>query len=351
MSYLTLEKSLSGKNLFYFTLSATLLTIVFFFKGFILSFIAALVVTLFLGANAIPVLKEIKFGQVIREDGPASHFKKSGTPTLGGVFLIIPAIIISLIASQFDKQVIACSLLTFSYLLIGFADDYKIIKEKSSKGLSPRIKLIGQASFASMFVIWEIFSSGAKFMVYNTPVSVNPLLYFFVAVFILVAYSNSTNLTDGLDGLCSGVSLIVALLAAVLILPFQPNLSLMLVILAGSCLGFLYFNSNPARVFMGDTGSLAIGGMIGSIALLSGQIIPIGIMSLIYILETLSVILQVIYYKHTKDPVTGVGKRLFKMAPFHHHLEKCGMSEVSVNILAYTFTLFIGLFALVNFIR
>jgi phospho-N-acetylmuramoyl-pentapeptide-transferase len=350
MSYLTLQKTMSGKNLFYFTFSATALTVFFIFKAYLAGFVVALLSTLFLGHHAIPVLKEIKFGQVIREDGPKSHFKKSGTPTLGGVFLILPVLFVSIIASKFDSQVIACSLLTLSYLFIGFADDYKIIKEKSSAGLHPKVKLIGQSFFATIFVAWEIFTNGSKLMLFNAPIEVNPFIYFLLGVFVLVAYSNSTNLTDGLDGLCSGVSLIVAMLAAVLILPFQPNLALMLVTLAGSCLGFLYLNSNPARVFMGDTGSLAIGGLIGSIALLSGQLLPIGLMSLFYILETLSVILQVTYFKYTKRQ-TGEGKRLFKMAPFHHHLEKCGMSEVAVNILAYTFTLSLGMFTLMNFIR
>ena len=349
MAYISLSKSISGRHLFYFISTISVLSVLSLFQQFIAAFVVALVTTLFLGYNAIPVLKEVKFGQVIRKDGPQSHQIKSGTPTLGGVFLILPVLAISLAFSKLNSQVVACSLLTFSYFMIGFADDYKIIKEKSSDGLSPKVKLIFQTLAAMAFVGWEIVNYGSKFNYLDTVVNIHPVLYFFLGVFVLVGYSNSTNLTDGLDGLCSGVTLIVSLLAALLIAPFNPNLALMLVVLSGSCLGFMFFNSNPAKVFMGDTGSLAIGGLLGSIALLSGQILPFCFFSLFYIIETISVIAQVSYFKYTRNR-TGTGKRLLKMAPFHHHLEKCGFSEVNVNLLAYTFTLVIGSITLTKFL-
>ena len=335
----------TGKNLYYLLTASAVGASSYLFQNKVLYLIGVYIVTVYLGSHTIPLLTKIKAGQSVREDGPKSHLVKTGTPTLGGVFLILPTLLISLMSTGFNKEVVGVSILTLFYFLIGFADDYKIIREKCNKGLSARAKLVFQTLFGAIFVAWSLWQFGSTITVGVNVLTINPVLYYCIGLFLLVGFSNATNITDGLDGLCSGISLIIALFVGLMLFPLHPQLSLMMIIFAGSNLGFLHYNSNKAQVFMGDCGSLAIGGLFTSIALVSGEVLPIIIMSSVFILETLSVMIQVSYFKHTKKK-TGEGVRFFKMAPFHHHLEMSGFNEVSVNILAYMTTFVLGLLVL-----
>jgi len=310
----------------------------------LLSFVLALCI----GYVSIPMLTRLKFGQRVRSDGPKTHIKKTGTPTIGGIIFLIPLIVVSLIFTAGDWGFIPIAVLvTLGFALIGFADDLVKVILKRSLGLKAKYKLIGQISLAVIFA----------FYAYTHPdigsVVVLPFVQFewnlgvwyvpFVA-FVVVATTNSVNLTDGLDGLAAGVSFVVAVTFAVLAFIFayqaeQENLyhmalsnegmAIFSTALAGAVLGFLKYNFYPAKVFMGDTGSMGLGGAIVAIAVLLRLPLFLPVMGGIYMLETLSVIVQVIYFKFT-------GKRIFRMSPLHHHFELSGMSENKV-VASFTF--------------
>jgi phospho-N-acetylmuramoyl-pentapeptide-transferase len=287
----------------------------------------------FIGHLVIPVLQALKTGQIIREDGPQAHLKKAGTPTMGGIFFIPVAVIAACLLSNFAKEVLAVCALTLSYGFIGWIDDWQILRRKSNKGISPRMKLALQVGFAAVFCLWLMFNQPTNitnialpWVSFSLPLG---LLFWPLAGFVLVAESNATNLTDGIDGLAGGTVAIALLALAVIIAPTSPGLMVFCAALSGSCLGFLAHNRNPARVFMGDTGSLALGGALAAVALLTNSLAALFILSGIFFVETLSVMAQVSYYKATKGP-DGKGKRLFKMAPLHHHLELTGWSELQV---------------------
>lgn len=284
------------------------------------------------GYWAVPLLRALKAGQVIREDGPQSHLKKAGTPTMGGAFFIPVAVAFAIVLSGFSANVIAVSALTLSYATIGFLDDWQIIRYKSNKGISPRLKMGLQIFFAVAFCVWMLLTQPSSITTVALPLGLMlPLggLFWLLASFVLVAESNATNLTDGMDGLAGGTVAIALLGLGILVGQTAPDLMVFCVCLSGSCLGFLVHNRNPARVFMGDTGSLALGGALAAVALLSNSLFALLILSGLFILETLSVIAQVAYYKATKD-ANGIGKRLFKMSPFHNHLELTGWTETQV---------------------
>jgi phospho-N-acetylmuramoyl-pentapeptide-transferase len=285
------------------------------------------------GYFVVPMLQRLKAGQIIREDGPQAHLKKAGTPTMGGIFFIPVAVIVACVWSNFAPQVLAVSALTLSYGLIGWIDDWQILRRKSNKGISPRMKLLLQIGFALAFCLWLMFNQPANITSIALPwVSFAlPLGFLFwpLAGFVLVAESNATNLTDGIDGLAGGTVAIALLALGAIVAPNSPELMVFCAALSGGCLGFLAHNRNPARVFMGDTGSLALGGALAAVALLTNTLVALFILSGIFFIETLSVMAQVSYYKATKGP-DGKGKRLFKMAPLHHHLELSGWSELQV---------------------
>ncbi|MGH1394661.1 MAG: phospho-N-acetylmuramoyl-pentapeptide-transferase [Trichormus sp.] len=285
------------------------------------------------GYFVVPMLQRLKAGQIIREDGPQAHLKKAGTPTMGGIFFIPVAVIVACVWSNFAPQVLAVSALTLSYGLIGWIDDWQILRRKSNKGISPRMKLLLQIGFALAFCLWVMFNQPANITSIALPwVSFAlPLGFLFwpLAGFVLVAESNATNLTDGIDGLAGGTVAIALLALGAIVAPNSPELMVFCAALSGGCLGFLAHNRNPARVFMGDTGSLALGGALAAVALLTNTLVALFILSGIFFVETLSVMAQVSYYKATKGP-DGKGKRLFKMAPLHHHLELSGWSELQV---------------------
>ncbi|MEB3211332.1 MAG: phospho-N-acetylmuramoyl-pentapeptide-transferase [Leptolyngbyaceae bacterium] len=301
------------------------------------------------GIWAVPFLLALKTGQFIREEGPKSHMAKAGTPTMGGLFVIPVAVCIALTLSLLSSSVLAVSCLTLAYGFIGWIDDWQVIRRQSNKGISPRMKLLLQILVSVVFCGWLFAFGPTDITSIRFPFGLAlPLgiLFWPLAGFTPVAQSNATNLTDGLDGLASGTSAIAFLGLAILTLPDQPGLAIFCACMAGGCLGFLAHNYNPARVFMGDTGSLALGGSMAAVALLSNHLFSLLILSGVFLIETLSVMAQVSYYKATKDE-KGVGKRLFKMAPFHHHLELSGWSEIDVVAFFYGVGLLLAIATLV----
>lgn len=283
------------------------------------------------GFWVVPLLQRLKTGQIIREEGPQAHLKKAGTPTMGGLIFLPVGLLGGLLLTGFDPEAIAIVLVTLAYALIGWVDDWQVLRLKSNKGISPRTKLMLQIAVAVVFCLWLAFTRPELTTIELFAGLSVPLGFIFWAVagFGMVAESNATNLTDGVDGLAGGTGAIALLGLGLLVLPEHPALTLLCACLSGSCLGFIMHNRNPAKVFMGDTGSLALGGAIAAIGILSGNIWGLFIISGIFCLEALSVVAQVSYYKATKDE-TGKGKRLLKMAPIHHHLELSGWAETQI---------------------
>ena len=294
------------------------------------------VVTAAVGYWVVPLLVRLKTGQIIRDDGPQAHLKKAGTPTMGGVFFIPVAVLAAAILSGFAADAIAVGGITLGYGFIGWIDDWQILRCKSNKGISPRMKLALQIGFGALFCLW-LWSRAGNITTIALPFGFAiPLgfLFYALALFVLLAESNATNLTDGVDGLAGGTVAIAFLGLGAIVAPTSAELMIFSACMSGSCLGFLVHNRNPAKVFMGDTGSLALGGALAGVALQTNTLWALFILSGIFFIESLSVIAQVSYYKATKG-ADGVGKRLFKMAPIHHHLELSGWSELQVVAVFY----------------
>ena len=292
------------------------------------------------GFVVVPVLRALKTGQFIREEGPQAHFKKAGTPTMGGIFFIPVGVFVAIALSGFSQGVVAAGLLTLAYGFIGWLDDWQVLQRKSNKGISPRTKLALQIIFSILFCVWVLGTQPTDLTTVILPLGINiPLgiLFWPLAGFVLVAESNATNLTDGLDGLMGGTGAIALLGLATLMPATHPDLMVFCAAMSGACLGFLVHNRNPAKVFMGDTGSLALGGALAAAGILSGNLFGLLIVTLLFFAETVSVIIQVGYYKATKGP-DGVGKRFFRMAPLHHHFELSGWSELRVVGVFYGVT-------------
>jgi phospho-N-acetylmuramoyl-pentapeptide-transferase len=283
------------------------------------------------GCWAVPFLRALKAGQIIREDGPKSHLKKAGTPTMGGAFFVPVGVLVSLLLTGFQPNVVAVSALTMAYAAIGFLDDWQIIRQKSNKGISPRMKMGLQIAFAVAFCVWLAISHPGITTVLLPFRIVLPLGFLFwgLACFVMVAESNATNLTDGMDGLAGGTVAIALLGLGAIVGHKFPELMVFCTAMSGACVGFLVHNRNPARVFMGDTGSLALGGALAGVGLLSNSLFALLVLSGLFFWETISVIIQVSYFKATKN-AEGVGKRFFKMSPFHNHLELAGWTETQV---------------------
>ena len=275
----------------------------------------------------IPFLRKLKFGQTEREEGPQSHLKKNGTPTMGGLVILASILLTSLIGKF--TEILPVLFMTLGFGLIGFLDDYIKVVKKRSLGLTPLQKMALQFVVTGVFIYYYFKIAGLNTSIKIPFVSgdgfVMPTWLFIIFVFIVVLGTvNGVNFTDGLDGLASGVTVIVATFFTIAALSLNPSMTPITGAVVGSLLGFLLFNTYPARVFMGDTGSLALGGFVSSIALMLHMPLFIVIIGLIYLVEVLSVILQVGYFKLTH------GKRIFKMAPIHHHFELCGYSETQV---------------------
>lgn len=284
-----------------------------------------------LGYAIIPILKNMKVGQNIRKEGPKSHYQKAGTPTMGGIIFIIAAFLITLIFVPFDLSTLILLLSTIGFGAIGFVDDFRKLVLKQSEGLKPKEKIILQFSLALIITILtfvynkeSVTMMTIPFSNYRLPVS---FLGFPILVFIIVGTTNAVNLTDGLDGLAASVSIPVFL--SMFLLASKDTSRMFSVIMFGVLLGFLFFNSNPASVFMGDTGSMAIGGAVVALAIIESIPIYLVIFGGVYVVETLSVIIQVYSYKHRNK------KRVFLMTPIHHHFELKGYKEPKI-VTAFT---------------
>ncbi|NEO25782.1 MAG: phospho-N-acetylmuramoyl-pentapeptide-transferase [Kamptonema sp. SIO4C4] len=293
------------------------------------------------GVWVIPILQRLKAGQFIQEDGPQTHLKKAGTPTMGGIFFVPVAVVLAWVWSGLEPNAIAVGLMTLLYGFMGWLDDWQILRRKSNKGITPRMKLLLQIGGAIVFCGWMAFTQPTTLTDIALPLGIIlplGLLFWPLAVFVFAAESNATNLTDGVDGLAGGTGAIALLGLAALTYSTHPSLAIFCACLSGGCLGFVSHNRNPAKVFMGDTGSLALGAALAGVGVLSGNLWGLFVVSGLFFVESLSVIAQVGYYKATKNP-EGVGKRLFKMAPIHHHLELTGWEETQI----------VGVFYLISF--
>ena len=285
----------------------------------------------------IPRLRALKMGQVVRQEGPQSHQSKSGTPTMGGLLLVPCGVVVGSLVSPSDPRLLPIGLVTLAFMVIGGVDDWRSLTKRHNTGLTPKGKLLLQALAAGLFLLWAglhgaIPASIALPWGWLLPIG---LLIWPLGLFVFLAESNATNLTDGLDGLAAGVGAIVLVgLSLQLMLRGNggdPALAGYAAALAGAWLGFLLHNRHPARVFMGDTGSLAMGAALTAIALLSNSLWPLLLMGGLLLAESLSVILQVWVFKATKG-ADGQGKRLLRMAPLHHHFELGGWSERRVVV-------------------
>ena len=294
----------------------------------ILAVIIAFVISAILCPIVIPFLHTLKFGQQVRDDGPQAHLKKQGTPTMGGLVILSSIIITSLLYLKDYPKIIPVLFVTAGFGVIGFLDDYIKIVMKRSEGLNPGQKLAGQIIITGIFAYYIITSDeiGTQMLIpFTGQYLVMPVWLFVPALFFIVlGTDNGVNFTDGLDGLCTSVTILVATFFTIVAIGENIGISPITGAVVGSLLGFLLFNVYPARVFMGDTGSLALGGFVASSAFMMQMPLFIAVVGLIYLVEVLSVIILVTYFKKTG------GKRIFKMAPIHHHFELCGWSETRV---------------------
>ena len=299
----------------------------------LISFAVAVVISLIV----IPILKKVKVGQIEREDGPKSHLKKQGTPTMGGIIFMLSIVICTTGSYIYLKSIgnietaqklIPMLCLTIGFGIVGFVDDFKKLVLHNTKGLKPSYKMLGLLIISVLYVLFilRFTGHGTEIIIpfIKTEITMPTFLYIPFAILVMLATTNAVNLTDGVDGLASSVcSIIITCLTVIAMIKGVGEVAILGSIAVGSILGFLMFNLNPAKVMMGDTGSLFIGGLISCLALYLKLPLLLIVIALIPILETLSVILQVYYYKKT-------GNRIFKMAPLHHHFELSGWNENKV---------------------
>ncbi|WP_343210000.1 phospho-N-acetylmuramoyl-pentapeptide-transferase [Anaerolentibacter hominis] len=301
-------------------------------------------VSVLLSPIFIPFLHKLKFGQFIREEGPQSHQKKSGTPTMGGLIILLSVIVTSLVFMKGNPDIIPVLFVTIGFGIIGFLDDYIKVVMKRNLGLKAWQKMLAQIVVTGVFgyYILHYTDLGTTVLVpftHGTYWNLGGLFLPFLFVVVLGTV-NGVNFTDGLDGLASGVTVLVATFFTVVAVGMNMGLSVITSAVAGALLGFLVYNVYPAKIFMGDTGSLALGGFVVGTAFMLRMPLFILIVGFIYFAEILSVMLQVTYFKLTH------GKRIFKMAPIHHHFELCGWSETRVVTV---FSIVTALLCLVGF--
>ena len=297
-------------------------------SGVLVPVLLSLVISAAAGPLVIPILSRLKVGQTVRDDGPQTHLKKNGTPTMGGIIFLLGVIVTSIFYVKDYPKIIPILFVTVGFGIVGFLDDYIKVVLRRSEGLTPAQKMAGQLIVTAIFA-WYMVSysdigllmlipfSGGSYL--DIGILSVPLLFFAV-----IGTVNGTNFTDGLDGLASSVTIMVAVFFSVVAVGTKSGIAPVTCAVTGGLLGFLLFNVYPASVFMGDTGSLALGGFVASTAYMLRLPLFIVIVGLIYVVEVLSVMIQVSYFKATH------GKRFFKMAPIHHHFEKCGWSETRV---------------------
>lgn len=304
--------------------------------------------TVILGFFAMPLLKKLKARQSIREEGPKSHRIKNGTPTMGGLFMLLAAVLVVVFNKMIDPAVLWLLFLTLGHGFLGFLDDFIKAEKKRNLGLTAKQKMLGQIILAVLFC-WGVvdtlhlpYSIAIPFTQIDISIG---LLYYPFVVLVIVGASNAVNLTDGLDGLASGCCVIAFSAYAVYCYMTGFNdLGYFIIILAGACIGFLFFNYHPAKIFMGDTGSLALGGAIAGISVMTRTELLLIFLGMIFVLEALSVIIQVASFQLT-------GKRVFKMSPLHHHFELSGWSEVHVVWAFWIFEGFAACLSLLLAIR
>lgn len=303
-------------------------------------------ISIILGLLIIPILKKLKVGQIERDDGPASHLKKQGTPTMGGVILVF-AMMVSVFGTfvylssigqtELAQKILPILFLTIGFGLIGFMDDYKKLVLKNTDGLRPSYKMLGLLIISVVYVLFLLnglkLGTETYIPILRTYIDMPIYIYVPFAIVVILGTTNAVNLTDGVDGLSSSVStIIITCLTVIGVLNGTQEISIFGSIVIGSVLGFLMFNLHPAKVFMGDTGSLLLGGVISGLALYMKMPLLLLLIAIIPVLETLSDIIQVFYFKKT-------GKRVFKMAPLHHHFELSGWKENKIVIVFSFITL------------
>ena len=313
-----------------------------------ISLIITFIVSIILGIIIIPILRKLKVGQIERDDGPKSHLKKQGTPTMGGIIIIIAMVLVAIgiciyftINGQITiaYKILPVLLLTLGFGMIGFIDDFKKLVLKNTKGLKPSYKMLGLLIISVAYVIYLIYVLKIRTQTYipiwKQYIDLPIYLYIPFAILVILGTTNAVNLTDGIDGLASSVSAIILTCLTVIGIMFgQPEISVFGSIVIGAVLGFLMFNLHPAKVFMGDTGSLLLGGVISAIALYLKMPLLLLLIAIIPVIETISVIIQVVYFKKT-------GKRVFKMTPIHHHFELSGWTENKVVVIFSVITLIV----------
>ena len=315
--------------------------------------IIAFIISIIMGFIIIPILKKRKVGQIERDDGPQSHLKKQGTPTMGGIIIIITMtlvvigtyIYLSMIGeTNIAHKLLPILLLTIGFGLIGFIDDFKKLVLKNTEGLKPSYKMIGLLIISVAYVIYLVYGLKIETQTYipiiKTYIDMPVFVYIPFAIVVILGATNAVNLTDGIDGLSSSVCAIIITCLAIIGISLQLyEVSIFASIVIGSVLGFLMFNIHPAKVFMGDTGSLMLGGVISGLALYLEMPLLLLVIALIPVLETISVMIQVVYFKKT-------GKRFFKMAPLHHHFELSGWKENKVVVVFSVATLLLCIIGL-----
>lgn len=313
-----------------------------------ISLIITFIVSIILGIIIIPILRKLKVGQIERDDGPKSHLKKQGTPTMGGIIIIIAMLLVAIgiciyftINGQITiaHKILPVLLLTLGFGMIGFIDDFKKLVLKNTKGLKPSYKMLGLLIISVAYVIYLIYvlkiGTQTYIPIWKQYIDLPIYLYIPFAILVILGTTNAVNLTDGIDGLASSVSAIILTCLTVIGIMFgQQEISVFGSIVIGAVLGFLMFNLHPAKVFMGDTGSLLLGGVISAIALYLKMPLLLLLIAIIPVIETISVIIQVVYFKKT-------GKRVFKMTPIHHHFELSGWTENKVVVIFSVITLIV----------
>ncbi len=321
-----------------------------------LPLVVAALVSAGVAALGVPRLRALKLGQVIRDEGPRAHHSKAGTPTMGGLLVVPVGVLVGGLISPQDPRLLAVAAVTLAYMAIGAVDDWRSLTRRTNTGLSPRGKLLLQALAAVGFLVWAHQGGwlgggvpGDLGLPFGRVLTLG-LLIWPLALFVFLAESNATNLTDGLDGLAAGCGAIVFTGMGLQLMlrghGGDPVLAAFCTAMAGCWLGFLSQNRHPARVFMGDTGSLAMGAALSSVALLTDSLWPLLLMGGVFLAESLSVILQVGVFKATKG-ADGQGRRLFRMAPLHHHFELGGLPEQRVVLSLWGASLILVLVGLV----
>ena len=312
-------------------------------ESFLIAVVIAAGFVLITGPFFIPELHKLKFGQSIREEGPKSHQAKSGTPTMGGIMIILGITIGTLVAAPLSTEILLALFIMLGHFVLGFMDDYIKVVKKRNLGLKAKQKMLGQILIAVVTMVIGTQSLGIDTSVWVPVLNISVNIgigYYFLLLFVMVGTSNAVNLTDGLDGLAAGTVAIAASAYAVVCLTMgHPDLAIFCAAIVAACLAFLRFNAHPAKVFMGDTGSLALGGAMAAVGILTHTEVLLAIIGFVFVCEALSVIIQVTSFKTT-------GKRVFRMSPIHHHFELGGWSEWKVVFVFWTVGLIASIIAL-----